>query len=185
MLVSNCVIRAASKDDAPDLAYLINLAGEGMPFWMWENMAEVGQTPWDVGVARASRETGSFSYRNAYVIAGNESANAMLLGYRQPSTFDLTGLREFPEPLQPLIELEAMAPDSWYVNGLATRPGFQGKGMGSALLAFAESLAREANSEYLSLIVASDNENAKRLYQAAGYRLVAKQDGWELMTKWL
>ncbi len=177
MPVSNYVIRAATKDDASDLAYLINLAGDGLPHFIWRGIADIGQTPLEVGAARASRETGAFSYRNAFVIdePGTEPGKvaAMLLGYPQPSIMD-AAIAGVPAPIQPLVQLEALAADSWYVNGLATSPDCQGKGMGSLLLEFAEQLARAANKAQMSLIVASENHFAKRLYQKAGYQIKAQ-----------
>ncbi len=60
--------RRGQPDDAPVLAELVNYAGEGLPLHLWSGMAADGQSGWDVGVARARRETGSFSYRNAIMI---------------------------------------------------------------------------------------------------------------------
>ena len=60
--------RRGQPDDAPVLAELINYAGEGMALHLWTGMASPGQSGWDVGVARARLETGSFSYRNAIMI---------------------------------------------------------------------------------------------------------------------
>src|SRR5690606_11874388 len=51
-------IRAATPDDAHELAELINFAGEGMPLYLWERMANVGEDPWEVGRRRARREQG-------------------------------------------------------------------------------------------------------------------------------
>lgn len=59
--------RPATPDDADALAQLVNLAGEGLPLHLWERMAAPGQSPWDVGRARARRDTGGFSWRNATV----------------------------------------------------------------------------------------------------------------------
>ena len=59
--------RAATPEDAAALAELIDLAGEGLPLYLWERMAEPGETAWDVGRRRARRESGAFSYRNAVV----------------------------------------------------------------------------------------------------------------------
>ena len=60
-------IEDASIDQAADLAHLINLAGEGIPHYLWSDMAEEGEDPMAVGARRAAREEGGFSYRNARV----------------------------------------------------------------------------------------------------------------------
>lgn len=51
--------RAATPDDAPALAELINMAGEGMRLHLWERMVEPGQSGWEVGRQRVRREAGA------------------------------------------------------------------------------------------------------------------------------
>ncbi len=41
------------KGQASDLAYLINLAGESIPEYLWRGMVEGDETPFDVGTRRA------------------------------------------------------------------------------------------------------------------------------------
>jgi len=65
---NNRSFRPAAIDDAKFLAELVNYAGEGMPLYLWGELAEQGQSAWDVGCYRAGREDGSFSYRNATII---------------------------------------------------------------------------------------------------------------------
>lgn len=49
-------LRAATVDDADALAVLVNFAGEGMPLYLWEKMAQGGEDAWEIGRARARRE---------------------------------------------------------------------------------------------------------------------------------
>ena len=65
---NNRSFRHATIDDADVLAELVNYAGEGMPLYLWGELAEPGQSAWDVGRHRAARENGSFSHRNAMII---------------------------------------------------------------------------------------------------------------------
>jgi hypothetical protein len=58
---ADITIRQATPDDADALAQLINFAGEGMPVYLWERMAEEGETAWDVGRRLALRGEGGFS----------------------------------------------------------------------------------------------------------------------------
>jgi hypothetical protein len=60
--------RPATPDDASPMAELVNIAGEGLPLYLWSKMASPGQDPWEVGRARAQRETGGFSYRTTVVL---------------------------------------------------------------------------------------------------------------------
>jgi len=56
-------------------------------------MAAEGQSGWDVGVARARRETGSFSYRNAIMIEADGAPAGCLIGDAIPEEVeaDLSG----------------------------------------------------------------------------------------------
>ncbi len=76
--------RPANIDDAGVLAELVNYAGEGMPLYLWSQMAEPGQAAWDVGHGRAAREEGSFSYRNATIIEQGGECAGCLIGYEFP-----------------------------------------------------------------------------------------------------
>lgn len=68
---------------------------------------------------RAARESGGFSYRNAHVAERDGRVVAMLLGYRLPEPYDAGDLEALPSVVRPLVELEALAPGSWYVNAVA------------------------------------------------------------------
>ncbi|HEX7026895.1 MAG TPA: hypothetical protein VF268_06610 [Gammaproteobacteria bacterium] len=47
--------RRAVRADAPVLAELVNMAGEGLPLYVWSQMAEGGNSPWDIGRERSGR----------------------------------------------------------------------------------------------------------------------------------
>jgi GNAT superfamily N-acetyltransferase len=76
---------------------------------------------------------------------------------------------KIPAFLQPVIELEQMAADHWYVNILATYPEMRGKGVGAALLAKADNLGRAAGALGTALIVDAENRPALSVYARAGY----------------
>jgi len=187
-------VRTASKEDARDIAYLINLAGEGMPFYFWAQTASDGEDPFEIGVQRAARTSGNFSYRNVHIIENNHSVAGMVLGYLQPNPYDLSDISVYPDIVRPAVELEALAPGSWYINAIATYREHRGKGVATALLKTSEELAFTARTKTMSLIVASENKGAKRLYEKAGYQVIDKRpvviyDGclhggdWLLMIK--
>lgn len=163
-------LRPATPDDAPRLATLLDLAGEGLPRWLWSRMAGPEEDPMDIGAQRAARESGGFSYRHAQVACDAQgSAVSMLLGYRLGPAEDEADILALPPQLQPLVRLEGLAAASWYVNAVATLPEWQGRGLGRALLASAEQRARGDGCRELSLIVASENAGAVRLYQHLDY----------------
>ena len=186
-------MRSARLEDADAIARLIDMAGHGLPFHLWAEAAEEGGSPLEVGRRRVEREEGKFSYRNAWVIEVAGAVAAGLIGYRQPEPYSLDGIESFPPTVQPLVRLEAYAPGSWYVNVLAVLPEHRGKGLGSLLLADAERRAHEVGARSLSLIVASENPNALRLYEHVGYRALERRPvvgfpgfhggDWVLMTK--
>jgi ribosomal protein S18 acetylase RimI-like enzyme len=194
MVTLTLPLRRAAKSDAAVLARLIDIAGEGLPAHLWSASAEPGETPLDVGRRRAEREEGGFSYRNCCVAEADGRPAGMLLGYRQPDPYETADLADVPEVVRPLIELEAMAPGSWYINALAVLPEFQGRGLGARLLKLAEELARESGADTLSIIAAEENAGAYDLYLRNGYRAAGRRatvpypgashgGDWVLLTK--
>jgi ribosomal protein S18 acetylase RimI-like enzyme len=194
-MASAPIFRPATKADASALAVLVDIAGEGMPAYMWSTLKKPGQSLLEVGRERAQREAGGFSYRNSIVAEVGGEIAASLVGYRLDDPYDLEGsLAETPEIVRPLVRLEAKAPGSWYVNVLATFPEFRRQGVAGRLLEIAEDKAREERAPSLSVIVASWNAPAARLYTSAGYAGLARetalpypgcphQGDWVLMVK--
>lgn len=163
-------LRRATRDDAEDLARLINIAGEGIPLLLWSDMAQAGETAMQAGVQRAAREEGGFSYRNATVAEENGRIMGMLLDYRQPEPYATGDLNDLPAMIRPLIELESLAPGSWYINAVATYEACRGRGAATALMGSSEQAAIEAGAGSMSIIVARENTPAYRLYQRLGYK---------------
>lgn len=168
------LIRDAKPDDADHLVRFINMAADDLPLHFWQKSVGPDGDPLAWGRERAARETGSFSYRNAWLAEVEGEVAACLLGY--PAAMA-------PEPIEPgtppifvpLLELEAMAPGSWYLNVLATYPAFRGRGLGSALLARAEAVTRQAGRSTVSLIAEDTHLDALRLYRAKGFRESARR----------
>jgi ribosomal protein S18 acetylase RimI-like enzyme len=192
----NPLFRRARLDDAAALAELVNFAGEGFPLTLWEGMREPGETAWDVGRRRASREEGSFSYRNADVAEMDGRVAAALIGYPQPAEPEPIDYAAMPPAFVPLQELENLAPASWYVNVLAAYPECRGLGLGTKLLAIVDGNAAQSGLSCLSVIVSDANAGARRLYLRCGYHETATRPmvkegfetagtAWVLMTKTL
>lgn len=189
-------IRKAVKQDAKDLAYLINLAGEGLPEYLWQTACSEGEDPLELGTNRAAREEGGFSYTNATICHQDNTVMGMVLSYQQPDPYDIDNLNDYPAVVRPLIELEALAPGSWYINAIATYEAYQGKGVARRLFSVCDDYAKDAGCSEISLIVASENTRAKRLYEHLGFhriqsRPVVSYEGcihggdWLLMLKQL
>lgn len=167
--------RAATPQDAGVLAELVNIAGEGLPEYVWSRMADPGEDAWDVGRRRATRDSGSFSYRNAILREDNGRVAAALIGYPLADQPEPTQSDEILPMFVPLQALEDQVPGTWYVNVLATYPEFRGRGFGTELLALAEALAARTGRHGLSLIVSDSNDGAIRLYRRTGYEEIARR----------
>lgn len=165
--------RPATPEDAPAMTQLANFAGEGMPLYVWTQLAGAGGSPWETGRERAIREEGAFSYRNTVVREESGTVVAALIGYALPDEPEPANYDEMPAMFVPLQQLEDLVPGTWYINVLAAHAEHRGKGYGSGLLAEAERLAAREGCHGLSLIVSDANDGARRLYTRHGYRELA------------
>lgn len=168
------LIRQAAKSDAEILAKLIDIAGEGIPSWLWTRACVEGQTPLEIGIERASRSSGGFSYTNALVADDNGDAMGMVLSYAiteapQDDPNDLL------DPIAPFVALEKLSVDTWYINALAVFAKGRNQGIGSLLMAAAEDQARKYGFDEMSIQVYGQNTGAVRLYEKLGYGFVASE----------
>jgi ribosomal protein S18 acetylase RimI-like enzyme len=178
-------LRQARREDAADLARLGDMAGHGLPSFLWRRSATPGQDPFEIGIARAARDDADFSWRNAVVLEDGGRVIAALVTYP---------IGDAPEPLDglgPIVgtlqALENRALGSQYVNVLAVYPEFRRRGYGRRLLAEAE---RQAGARPLSLIVEDGNAAARQLYEDFGFRVAAetpmvKEDWKSEGTAWV
>jgi len=185
--------RRVTIDDAADMAELVNIAGHGLPLYLWGKTARPDQSAWDVGRERARHGTGGFAHRNTVVREVDGKVAACLIGYalaEKPEPID----EDVPQMLVPLLELENEVPGTWYINVLATFPEYRGSGYGSELLGIAESLATDMRCGGMSLITSDSNAGARRLYERHGFaeratRPIEKEDwqhsgeNWVLMLR--
>lgn len=178
--------RLATPADAKELADLVNFAGEGLPLYLWQGLVEDGGDPWELGRSRQAAKA-----REGQIIVADLGAGAIasLTGYAIGSE-PVTITDDVPALFHPLLELENLVPDSWYVNVLACYPAHRGQGFGGRLLDFAEQIARDAGLTQMSVIVADTNSGARRLYARHGYRELASRpcirEGWDTdMSDWI
>lgn len=179
MILRNIEIRRARLEDADLLLPLMNRAGEGIPEYIWAQLAAPGQDPWDVGRTRFESEDAGISYRHVWVAETEGKIAGCLVVRRQP---------EVPPPLDPampslfvpLQELENEAPGTGYLYVLSATREMRGRGIGTRLLNFAE---QYRGPKGMSLIVADNNVRAKSLYERCGYVEAARRrmvkEGWQ------
>jgi ribosomal protein S18 acetylase RimI-like enzyme len=183
MIELKAPLRLANDADARELADLVNYAGEGLPYYIWTGLAEDGQDPWKVGRVRQAEKA---QEGQIVVVDLGNGAVASLTGYKIGADPVEIG-EDFPALFRPLQELENQALQSWYVNVLASYPDFRGQGLGSRLLDVADEIARAENLHRMSVIVASDNIGARRLYERKGYNEFATapcvKEGWKTKTE--
>lgn len=175
MSSSDINIRPAKRSDALNLAQLIDIAGEGIPSYLWQQSCEKGQMALDYGCIRAQRESGGFSYRNARVATLNNEVVGMILDYPifNPTEQDLKELKTLPEVVRPFVELEYEAGESYYINALAVYAPHRHLGIGKQLLKTAQDIAVQKGYHKLSVQVFSENHGAVALYQKMGFEVAA------------
>ncbi len=188
--------RPARKADASDIAMLVNIAVHGGIGRMWgAEAAEKGAyDAIEIGRLQMLHDDTEFGWRSATMAEVDGEVAGMLLGYRKPDAFEpvpdsVTGF------MRPIEELEAEAAGHWFISMLGAHFNWRGKGIGSALLAFADKKRAETAASGVALIVEDANEGARRLYSRQGFavrdrRKMVKMPGsgaegedWLLMVK--
>ena len=175
--------RRATSEDVPEMPELVNMAGNGLPLYLWAKQAGAGESPWDVAVNRARRGLGGFAYENTVVREEAAKIAGCLIGYPLLSATQVYDRKDVPVMLASMYELEDLVPSTWFINVLATYPEFRGRGFGTELLQVAETLAHHSRCAGMSLVVSDANAGARRLYERHGYsekamRPIVKED-WE------
>lgn len=180
MRATRPTIRPARREDAEALLPLIVSAGEGLPWYFWEQSAEPGETAQAVGLRRIRGDTAGVSWRNAWVAEAGGRVAGCLIAQRLGAEPDKPPAG-MPRIFVPLHQLESLAPLTGYVNVLATDPAMQGQGVGRQMMDFAEDRFRGPRG--MSLIVADSNTRARALYQRLGYAETARRlmvkNGWQ------
>lgn len=182
-------LRPANQDDATAMAELVNIAGDGLPLYIWGKLAKPGQTAWDVGLERARLGLGGFAFHHTVVREADGEVAACLIGYppADPSKPTSDSPKppgdELPAPLAPLIELGELSANTWYLNVLATFPRYRGRGFGGELLKVAIERARASGVARMSLTMSDANMPARRLYESHGFHELARRaivkEAWE------
>ena len=164
-------LRPATPDDADLLVEVIDMAGEGLPRLMWGRIGGPGCDPLQVGRDRARRDSGAFSWRNALVAELDGAAAGAIVTYLTEAQPELPDA-ETPAEVAPLMELEALAPLTRYVNAVGVLTSGRRRGVAAALMAAAQDMA---GPNGLSLIVADTNAGARAFYDRQGWVEVARR----------
>ncbi|WP_297368087.1 GNAT family N-acetyltransferase [Acidocella sp.] len=169
-------IRPATRADAASLAIIGDMATRRLFSHLWGLAAGPGQSPFAVGRGIIRDHAEHFSHFTNWQVA--EQAGEIAGGMdccRLPEGVTAEAIAQSPPVAQPLNALKAIAGGTWYIVALALFPEFRGQGLGSRLLAKAEADAQAQNIARLTLMVASFNPDAQRLYQRSGFHEWARR----------
>ena len=166
-------LRPATKSDCRTIAALYSISSDGVADYIWTTLAEPGEDILDVGQRRYEREDSVFSFKNCVVVEKDDKVIGMLVAFPMLTTDDAGDDDDVDPVLAPYSRLEC--PNSYYICGMAVFPEHRGHGIGTQLLATAEQQACAKGFNKLSLIVFEQNAGAKRLYERADYRKIARE----------
>jgi ribosomal protein S18 acetylase RimI-like enzyme len=170
------IFRPAQKSDASNLAVLLDSAGRGLVAWLWTTLRNPGQSILEVGRGRILTKTDSPSHFTKWTVAEIDGEIAGgLTGFVVPDADQTRDVSELPEAYRLHLELEALAVGTWYLMIVSVFPEHRGRGLGTALLAEAERLARRSGAHQISLLVESANAGALKLYLRCGFRERARR----------
>lgn len=173
--LTDITLRPATRDEAPTIAAMFRISSEGVADYVWSRLAAdyPGLSLPEIGARRYARDDTAFSWQNCTIAEHDCETVGLLHGYVMPASGP-ADLAVADPVLRPYAELEI--PGSFYISALAVTEPWRGLGIGTRLLAAAETKARGAGCPSLSLICFSSNDGARRLYERRGYRIVARRD---------
>jgi RimJ/RimL family protein N-acetyltransferase len=157
--------------DAAGLTVLADAATRRLVSRLWDDGADPGQSSFEVGREVIRSDTTSLSHLSRWrVVDHNNCLAGGLNSYRLPPPGAAPASAATAAILEPLTELKAVAEGTWYVSVASIFPEFRGQGIGQQLFVEAERLATEAAVDRITLLVASVNEGAYRLYRRLGFQ---------------
>lgn len=174
------VIRRAERRDAAELAILVDIASHGFASWLWYGAVLDGHadTAMERGRARMRDEAVDDGWRNASIAEIDGAVVGASVGHPVPADI-LNEISPHPS-LAPLISLQQLIVDYWFIDSLAVYKPHRGTGVGRKLLEHELSLAEE---RVPSLITESHNSAALSLYKAFGFAEQARRDAFKTSEK--
>lgn len=165
-------LRPAVREDVPAIAALYRISSGGIADYIWQKLAEPGESPLDVGIRRYARPGTAFSYENCLMADDGGAAVGMINAFAMHEPSDPAAIEEDPV-LRPYAELEA--PGSLYISGVALLPEYRGRGIGTRMMRAMHERARREGLPKLSLVAFADNVASVRLYERLGYAVVDRR----------
>ncbi len=183
-------LRPFKPQDADTVARLNDMASGGILLTIWKRMAGKEGDPWEHG--RLQQFEQIKSGWNIVVLDQGSGVEAVMMG--QPHGTEPATLEDIDAEWVPIIELENLVPEAWYLNVIATLPAFRGLGHGSRLMAQAQRMACAGGHSRIALVVSDASTPAIRLYERSGFNELARRpmfkgewegpgQDWVLMVK--
>ena len=176
--MKDVLIRDAVADDAPALAEVCIMAAHGGMELLYEGLVP-GASVADCVIERRIFAPGGFASIPLWRVAIDEAGNFLgalnslphqtLMDAPDDPLLDEARLR----PIAGLLELEAAAPASYYVNIIAVFPQYRRRGAGFALMQEAERLARLENFRTMSLCTFGNDPALQSFYRRQGFEVTA------------
>jgi ribosomal protein S18 acetylase RimI-like enzyme len=174
--MQDLLIRDALADDAEALAEVCIMAAHGVMELFYEGLVP-GKSVADCVVERRILVQESFASVNrwrvavdgagAFLGALNSLPHHVLMNAPNDPLLDEARLR----PIAGLLELEAAAPESYYVNIIAVFPQHRRRGAGFTLMQEAERLARLENFRTMSLCTFDAADGPLAFYRRLGFEV--------------
>ena len=176
-------IRSALPCDASNAAALIHLPMGGLADYLFG--ADDPQCAIKVLEKLFAETSNRFSHEFSDVLEVNGEVSALIISYPSEILKELavpmgnqlraitgvTGMFRVLKRSIPLMREKEAEPDEYYICTLAVRTEFQSRGLGSRLLAHAETKARAAGLQKSSLQVTLDNARARAFYERHDYNV--------------
>ncbi|MEP1208037.1 MAG: GNAT family N-acetyltransferase [Rhizobiaceae bacterium] len=175
--MSDFQIRAATIQDAADMARLDNIAGHGLSQWHWQQ--QVGgegdgggedDNAWlALSAAAMARDDFPPGWTNSVIAERGGKTVGAAGGYLTEDNGEKIGT--LPAPLfEPLYELFQLAAGDWLLDWLAVEPAAQGQGIGGSLVDKCLVKAKASGAAQASLVVEDTNIPALKLYHSRGFQ---------------
>ena len=175
--MTEVLIRDAVLDDASALADVCIMAAHGVMELFYEGLVP-GKSVSDLVISQRILEPASFAALTRWRVAVDSSGN--FLGAM--NCMDHRVMMEAPDdplldearyaPIAGLLELEAAAAPSYYVNIIATYPQYRRSGVGLTLMHEAERLARLEGFGRMCLCTFDTGDGPLGFYGRLGFEVV-------------
>lgn len=167
------MIRAANINDAPKIAILLINAMKELAVQYVNDPDPNKAIP--LFKLFAARDNNQYSYQNMLVYCLDDKVVAVINGYDGKRFLDLrmpfiSYLRN--EQKIGIANEAETAEGEYYIDALSVDEEYQGKGIGRKLILKLIEKARNEGFEKVGLLVSTEKDAAKRLYESLGFEII-------------